>query len=160
MPPSPFDATSVRMGVKPEIGDHAFHARIERGGVKGHRASHRIAEQRDALRVDQRILFECVDSGARVFHHAAHLRPVRITVIERRGLRHAAAEAALIVRQHRVSRLREREDRMQVRPVHPHIAERITVAVQPDHGRELRAWRRVGGIVKIAAHAIAEGERA
>ena len=132
--------------------NHAFHARVERGRIQAHRPAHRVAEQIDALRIHQAVFLQRIDGGARVFHHAAHTRPARVAVVERTGLAHAAAEAALIVSQHRVARPHQRQDGVQVVMVDPHVAELITVSMQPDHGRQLRPRGSVGRIVQVAPH--------
>src|ERR1017187_3777931 len=147
-------------GCESTDGDQTFDARIERCRINANGSAHRVTEQIDPLWSDQAVLLQGVDRGARVFHHSSHLRPVRVAVIEWTGLAHAAPEAALIEGQDGIAGADQGEDGVQVVVVDPHVAERITVAVQPDHGGQLSALRCIGRIVEVASDVKSEAQAA
>src|SRR5262249_52783136 len=88
--------------------NHTRDAFIEGSGIEPNHAAHRVSKDRNSLGVYVAVLLKRIDRGARIFHHAAHLRPMGVAIVETRKLAHTATESALIVREHRIAGLNQR----------------------------------------------------
>src|SRR5437660_1258838 len=108
------------------------------------------------MRIHHAFFLERVNGSARVFDHAAHLRPVRITIVEGTRLAHSAPKPALIEREDCITGAHESQYGMQIVMVDPHVTELMTVSVKPDHHGKPGVFGRSRRVVKIASHVVAE----
>src|SRR5262245_21335711 len=132
---------------------------VERGAYQANLCAERVTKQIDPSGIHHAEGTDRIDSSARIGHHLAHQRPVRVPLIELPCIQHAGAEADLIeceddeAAAHQRGQSRPPLQRVVRAGGRPRRTRRpavlVCVRVQPDDHRKLAGLRRSVGRKRI-----------